>query len=184
MVIFVTSNKHKFEEISLMFNHRGIPITWKRMKYEELQADDTRTVSLDSCMRLREVIREPFFLEDTGLYIESLKGFPGPYSSYVAGTIGNRGILDLLAHGRNRSAAFITVISYFDGREIHQFEGSVKGAISYEPAGSGGFGYDPIFMPEGTSKTLAQMSDEEKNAVSHRGMAVSKLISFILAGNA
>ncbi len=162
-----------------MFQASSIPISWKEMKYDEIQADDTRSVSLDSCIKLKGSIGEPFFLEDTGLYIDSLKGFPGPYSSYVARTIGNMGIIDLLARGLDRSASFTTVISYFDGTEIMQFEGFVRGVIAMYPSGSGGFGYDPIFMPEGSSKTLAQMSYEEKNAVSHRGKAVSQLISFL-----
>ena len=178
MVTLVTSNKHKFQEIREMFDHNGLNLEWHELTYEEIQADDTYSISYDSCRKLVNVVKAPFFMEDTGLYIDSLKGFPGPYSSYVSRTLGNPGILRLL-NGPGRSAKFVTVVSYYDGNSILQFDGILRGHISAESRGEKGFGYDPIFVPEGSDMTLSEMGIDLKNSLSHRSMAISKLISYL-----
>ncbi len=180
-MIFVTSNKHKFQEISRMMEKNGITVEWKRMKYEEIQADTTEEISLDSARKLSASIGEPFFLEDTGIFVDSLGGFPGPYSSYVISKIGNSGILRLL-EGRGRSAYFLTVITYFDGRQYHQFSGKLTGQIAQSERGGSGFGYDPIFIPDGFSITLGEMDLESKNEISHRSKALRAFIDH-LRGN-
>lgn len=177
-MLFVTSNEHKFMEIRKQLEPAKIEITWKQAEYEEIQADTTGEVSLDSAMKLSARMGEPFFIDDTGLYIDALNGFPGPYSSFVFRTIGNDGILRLV-NGGERSARFITVITYFDGKDLHQFEGTVEGQIALEPRGSSGFGYDPIFIPEGSEKTLGEMPVEEKTLVSHRALAVSRFSDYL-----
>ncbi len=178
---FVTSNQHKFMEIKEVFRREGIAIEWIKKKYEEIQADNTEYISLDSARKLSSEIKGRFFLEDTGLYIDSLKGFPGPYSSYVAGTIGNEGILRLI-EGLDRSCHFLTVITYFDGGSYLQFSGILKGHISIEIKGNGGFGYDPVFIPEGHKLTLAEMDIGMKSSISHRSIATQKFISHLRAG--
>ncbi len=181
MIAFVTSNPHKYEEVSSMFLESGIEVRWEKMKYEEIQADTTEEVSIDSCRKLTGRVKGDFFLEDTGLFIESLNGFPGVYSSYVQKTIGNSGIIRLVS-GKPPDAYFKTVITAKVGGVIKQYTGIVKGSISGEERGSAGFGYDPIFVPEGGNKTLSEMSMEEKNEISHRSKAVRGFISD-LAGN-
>lgn len=178
MINFVTSNGHKFREISGAMGAFGIEVSWVKMKYEEIQADRTEEVSLDSAKKLAGKIEAPFFLEDTGLYIEQLGGFPGPYSSYVFRTIGNEGILKLMGKD-NRRAKFLTIITYHAGEEFHQFPGSLEGRISTEIRGQNRFGYDPIFIPQGQDRTLGEMSVDEKNSLSHRSKAVSLLMDFI-----
>lgn len=178
MVTLVTSNKHKFEEIRALFKESGIDLKWQELTYEEIQADDTYAISLDSCRKLVSSVKSPFFMEDTGLYIDALGGFPGPYSSYVSRTIGNSGILRLL-NNAERSARFITVVSYYDGSSILQFDGILRGKISYESRGGKGFGFDPIFVPDGSEQTLSEMDIEVKNMLSHRSMAISKLITYL-----
>lgn len=181
-MIFVTSNQHKFLEINRMMGYSGISVSWKKMKYEEIQADTTEEISLDSARKLSSVIDEPFFLEDTGLFIDSLRGFPGPYSSYVQSTIGNSGILHLLG-GLDRSAYFLTVITYYDGRQYVQFSGKLVGTIADSERGRSGFGYDPIFQPEGQRETLGEMDIEKKNSISHRSKAAKAFIEYLTNGS-
>lgn len=175
MITLITSNRHKFEEIREMFLEAGLDLEWKQMKYEEIQADSTEEVSRDSCVKLSGMMKGDFFIEDTGLFIDVLGGFPGVYSSYVQKTIGNTGIIRLM-NGKSSSARFKTVVSACIDGSIHQYTGLSEGRISLVEAGEKGFGYDPIFVPEGESRTLAEMSVNEKNSVSHRSRAVAQLI--------
>lgn len=177
---FVTSNEHKYLELQKVFMNEGINIDWVRRKYEEIQEDSTELISMDSARKLSTEIVGKFFLEDTGLYIDSLNGFPGPYSSYVARTLGNNGILKLI-QGLKRSCHFLTVITYYDGHEFLQFEGILRGSISEEIRGNGGFGYDPIFIPDGQSITLAEMDIGTKSTISHRSVAAHRFISHLRA---
>ena len=178
MIKFVTSNRNKFQEVKYLMEAARIDVEWHEMKYEEIQADTTEEISRDSCAKIAGGLDSRFFLEDTGLYIDPLNGFPGPYSSYVQRTIGNKGILRLL-HNNGRDAAFLTVISYWNGKEIVQFSGELRGKISYTERGNNGFGYDPIFIPDGYEKSLAEMTVPEKNAISHRSIAVLKFIDYL-----
>ncbi len=175
MIEFVSSNRHKFVEIKAMMDEYNIGISWIRMKYEEIQADTTEEISMDSARKLAGLRGKPFFLEDTGLFIASLNGFPGPYSSYVSKRIGNPGILRLL-DGLDRDAVFLTVITYWDGNRYYQFSGKLEGQILKVERGDNGFGYDPIFVPLGKEVTLAEMTVEEKNEISHRSRALKKFI--------
>lgn len=182
MIKFVTSNRNKFQEVKAIMEAHNIEIGWYEFQYEEIQADTTEEISRDSCGKMARKLEGKFFLEDTGLYIDPLKGFPGPYSSYIQRTIGNKGILRLL-HNNGRDATFLTVLSYWNGKEIIQFSGELKGKISYTERGSNGFGYDPIFIPDGYEKSLAEMTIPEKNSISHRSMAVQKFIEHIKKEN-
>lgn len=177
-MIFVTHNRHKFEEINEMFRKSHLDLEWKNMEYEEIQADTTEEISRKSCELLSKTVGDDFFLEDTGLYISALNGFPGPYSSYVVQKIGLNGILKLL-EGKERSAYFLTVISLFKDGKVMQFHGRSNGRISTNERGSNGFGYDPVFIPEESELTLSEMDLSGKNAVSHRARAVIKLIDYL-----
>jgi len=177
MIEFISSNRHKFMEIKARMDECSIGITWVKMKYEEIQADTTEEISLDSAKKLSSFRGKPFFIEDTGLYITSLNGFPGPYSSYVSKKLGNSLVLRLLED--ERSAVFLTVITYWDGRSFFQFSGKLEGEISMVERGHNGFGYDPIFIPRGKEITMAEMTIEEKNEISHRAMALNKFIEFL-----
>ena len=179
-MILVTSNKHKFEEIAAMFRIAEIPLEWKHVKYEEIQEDTTEMISYRSCVEVRKALHDDFFLEDTGLYVPALHGFPGPYSSYVNATIGYAG-LQRLVDGKDRIAYFKTVVSLSMHGEVIQFGGILKGSISSQAKGSTGFGFDPVFVPEGESMTLAEMDVETKNRLSHRGRAVAALIKYLIS---
>ncbi len=175
---FITSNEGKYREVSEMAKKYGVEIEWMRMKYLEPQGSDLEEIARLSALMLAEKIDGKFFIEDSGLFIEALKGFPGPYSSYVFKTIGNEGILKLMEGVENRKAYFKAVVAYYDGKEVHTFTGIVEGEISSEIRGSEGFGYDPIFLYQG--KTFAEMKTEEKNKVSHRKRAFEKFFSSII----
>ncbi|MHB1471969.1 MAG: XTP/dITP diphosphatase [Thermoplasmataceae archaeon] len=179
---FVTSNAHKFHEVKGIMDASGIEIEWHELQYEEIQADSTEEISRDSCVKFAKKMDGKFFLEDTGLYIEPLNGFPGPYSSFVQKTIGNKGILRLL-HNNGRNAKFLTVVSYWNGNEVIQFSGELKGKISYTERGNAGFGYDPIFIPDGFEKSLSEMTVDEKNNISHRSRAIRNFIDYLKKEN-
>lgn len=166
MLRFVTSNRHKFLEFRSVAKRFDLDIEIVEMEYREIQSDRLEEIATQSCLDLAESLGEGFFLEDAGLFIEALGGFPGPYSSYVHSTIGNQGVLKLLRGLKRRSALFLSVICYYDG-SCHIFKGEVKGEIALRRSGESGFGFDPIFIPEGYRETFAQMGSE-KHRISHR----------------
>ncbi|MEM3256906.1 MAG: XTP/dITP diphosphatase [Thermoplasmatales archaeon] len=177
-MIFVTSNMGKYEEYKSVFRENGIDLELRLMSYPEEQLSSIEEVARRSLCYLTGIIKEDFFIDDSGIFINATNGFPGVYSSYVSKTIGNEGILKLMHGVKDRSAQFITCIAYYDG-DVHIFLGVKKGRISETARGSNGFGFDPIFIPEGSEKTYAEMSLKEKNLISHRSAAVSLFIDFI-----
>ncbi len=178
---FVTSNEHKFEEVRRMFEKRKINVSWVRVKYEEPRGETNREIALKSAQILiREgFVDPPFFVEDSGLFIRCLGGFPGPYSSYVFKKIGCKGILRLMNNETDRSAEFVSSIVFVtNSRRTFVIEGRVHGTISRSVRG-GGWGFDPIFQPNGAGGLTFGELREHKDRFSHRGRAVGKLISII-----
>lgn len=184
-LVFITTNSHKVKEIEALAEaeSKDIAIVHRDYDYPELQLDEIEEVAEESAkyIRAKTGIEESFFLEDSGLIIPALNGFPGPFSAFVFKTIGNEGILNLMADkkGEERTATFKTVVAFCDSQRDAPviFAGTVSGRIADDIRGSGGFGYDPIFEVEG--KTLGEMSAEEKNTVSHRSKAFKKLLEFL-----
>ncbi len=177
-VLFVTSNEGKFKEAKSIGEKYGIEVEWLKEEYLEPQGNDLEEIAKKSAELLAEKIREPFFIEDSGLFIEALNGFPGPYSSFVFKTIGNEGILKLMEGVENRKAYFLAVIAFFDGKKVLTFKGKVEGRIAEEMRGDKGFGFDPIF--EYSGRTFAEMG-EEKNEVSHRRRALEEFFGYLKA---
>lgn len=181
-LIFVTGNKNKFEEAKNLSDNYDVKIEHRNISYVEIQADELIDVVKPSAQQACEMVGAPCFVEDAGLFIDSLNGFPGPYSSYVFKTVGNEGILRLMEGipEEDRSAKFRSAVAYCEpGGEPEVFVGEVEGAISKEMRGSKGFGYDPIFLPErGGGGTFAEMSTEMKNYLSHRAKAIEKLVKW------
>ena len=188
-LVFITSNKHKVKEIRALANSESKDITIAHLDYDypEFQLDEIETVAEESANYIRRYkpIKEekPFFIEDSGLTIPALNGFPGPFSAFVFNKIGNAGILKLMVDkkGEERRATFKTVVAFCESKEKAPmlFVGTSEGRIAKAARGEGGFGYDPIFELEGANKTFAEMSTEEKNVVSHRGRAFRKLLDYI-----
>lgn len=149
--------------------------------YPEMQADSLEMVMVQGLMWLAERYDRPLLADDSGLFVDALGGFPGVYSAYVYKTIGCNGILTLMEEEeKNRAARFECVLGFAEpGREPVFFKGISKGALSRSKAGAQGFGYDPIFIPEGDERTYAEMSTEEKNRISHRGRALEKFFKYL-----
>jgi XTP/dITP diphosphohydrolase len=170
MIYFVTSNKGKFVEAQAIFGD----LVQKNIGYNELQVDTLEEVVDFGMEEVMARLKGPVMIEDAGMFIDCLKGFPGVYSAYVQKTIGNNGIFRLMEGIDNRGAAFKSVVGYAEpGMEPVVFKGELKGDIGFEPRGTGGFGYDPIFYVNG--KSLAEMSLEEKNRISHRAGSMKAL---------
>jgi len=176
-ISFITSNPHKFSEMSEFFKADGLSIEWIDRKLPELQADTLEDVVRYS---LSQAPEDGVFIEDAGFFIDALGGFPGVYSRYVFDTVGNDGILRLLDGAANRAAWFEAVIGYKNevGGDIKIFKGEVKGYVSLSPKGGKGFGYDPIFVPQGFDRTFGE-DDALKSKVSHRRKAADRLIKYL-----
>jgi XTP/dITP diphosphohydrolase len=185
MLYFITGNIHKYKEISTLFKKEKLNYILKKknIKTIEVQAESVKDVALFKLESIKGQVNGSYFIEDAGFFVDTpLNGFPGVYSSYVMKTLGNKGILRLIDDFEHTQAHFTTVIAlYFEriGKNLI-FEGNVYGKVSRIARGSGGFGFDPIFIPNAISnKTFAELTIEEKNKISHRGQAWNKFIDFL-----
>lgn len=176
---YVTSNPHKASESISILRELGIDAEVVNVSIPEIQSDDIIEVASFRAKEAYKLLRMPLIVEDAGLFIDALKGFPGPYSSYVFKTIGINGLLKLMKGIRKRGATFKSVVAFNDGRQVRTFIGQVKGKISYKPKGSS-WGFDPIFEPRGLNGlTYAQLPFECKNKVSHRRKALEKAARYL-----
>ncbi|MFZ2470510.1 MAG: XTP/dITP diphosphatase [Methanothrix sp.] len=170
MINFVTSNKGKHIEAQAILGD----LVQKDIGYTEIQADTLDEVALYGMKEVAARLEGPVMLEDAGLFVEALQGFPGVYSAYVQKTIGNAGILRLMEDRENRLAYFKSVVAYAEpGLGTVMFSGEVHGQIGFEPRGKKGFGYDPIFYVG--DESLAEMDLEKKNQISHRAKSMRAL---------
>lgn len=175
-ILFASSNKNKYEEAKRILSKFGISLRFFKCNLQEIQSDTLESVAFHKALDAFSRCSKPVIIEDDGLFINSLKGFPGPYSSFVFKTIGNEGILKLLKS--KRDAIFQSVIAYCERKDdVQLFNATVNGKISQKPIGKK-WGYDPIFIPNNQTKTYAQL--EEKNLVSHRYLAIKKFANWYL----
>jgi len=174
-IYFATSNKNKFNEASRILEKYGYELVLFSFDKKELQSTDLGEIALQSALIAYTYVNAPVVVEDSGLFIKALNGFPGPFSSYVYKTIGVKGVLKLMKGVTDRSAYFEAAVAIVMPPFERVFKGSVYGRIADSPRGTGGFGFDPIFIPENEDKTFAEMSVEEKNKYSHRARAFEKL---------
>lgn len=175
----VTSNRHKLEEYRHGLERLGVEIELVKADCEEIQTDTLQKVVRSCIEQLKDQGHRNFMLDDSGLFVPSLNGFPGVYSAYVMETIGCQGMLRLI-DGLDRQARFECCIGVCSD-ELGEFSvtGVSPGRIIYEERGTGGFGYDPIFVPDGDERTFAQMDMLSKNQHSHRGKAMVLLAAEI-----
>ena len=174
-LFFASSNNHKFKEAKKILEELGINLGFFRCSLEEIQSDSLNEIAKHKAIQAFEKLGKPVIVEDDGLFINSLNGFPGPYSSYVFKTIGNKGILNLLK--QKRRANFVSIISYRDKNLQKSFESKASGIISKKISGKG-WGYDPIFIPNNLKKTFAELGN--KNELSHRYKALKKFSKWYL----
>jgi XTP/dITP diphosphohydrolase len=177
VAFFVTTNFHKFNEARQVLAEHGISAAMLRIEAIEIQDDNLEEIAKASVRDAVEKSGLPVLVEDAGLFIEALKGFPGPYSSYVYRTLGTRGILKLMKGIAERNAYFYSVVVFCSPEQASPkcFHGKVEGKITLKEQGNQGFGFDPIFEPKGgVGKTFAEMITSEKNKFSHRAQALRK----------
>jgi XTP/dITP diphosphohydrolase len=178
VVFFVTGNFHKFQEARRVLAEYKISTVMLNLDAVEIQDDNLENIARTSTTDAAKKSNLPVFVEDAGLFIKALNGFPGPYSAYVYRTLGTKGILKLIGNEKNREAYFLSIVAFSnpqDQSEPKTFLGRVEGRITYEEKGKQGFGFDPIFEPfGGNGKTFAEMTKIEKNKYSHRAQAMRK----------
>lgn len=191
-LLFASANKNKIREIKQILPEGYHLLGLEDVGITEEIPEPGKTITENSFLKADYVVRRlkaqgkeiSVFADDSGLEVESLNGEPGVDSAYYAGLprndeANNQKLLKELSGKTNRNARFVTIITFIHKEQVHTFEGEVKGSIATELSGKSGFGYDPLFIPEGSSKTFAEFTAEEKNAISHRGRAVRKFLKML-----
>ena len=191
-IVFASANKNKIQEISAL-----IPSTYKLLSLEDIGITEDipetgLTIKDNSEIKARYVAevlikkKLPWAViaDDSGLEVEALNGEPGVYSARYAGiqkndTANNKKLLDELAKYTNRKAIFVTTITLILNNQIFFFNGAIIGTIALEPKGIKGFGYDPLFIPQGYQSTFAELEKDVKNKISHRAIALKKVIQYL-----
>jgi XTP/dITP diphosphohydrolase len=175
-IYFATTNKNKLDEAKKILNNFDIELEMLPEKKREIQSDRLEEIAEVSAREIAETLKIHVVTEDSGMFVQDLNGFPGPYSAYTFKTIGCRGILDLMRDRMDRTARFEAVVAYCGWMQTAKsFVGFVQGNLSREARGKNGFGFDPIFIPsEGDGRTFAEMPLEKKNLYSHRARAFRK----------
>jgi len=177
-ITFVTGNPHKVKEATDILAAAGIKVEQNNSGYPELQEDTLEAIAAFGARWAANKLNREVMVDDSGIFIDILCGFPGPFSAYVARTLGNMRILKLLDGETNRSASLKCVIGFCrPGEEPVVFSGEVAGEIAKNIRGDLGFGYDPIFEVKGV--TFGEMKDEEKNRQSHRYKALIKFAQWL-----
>ncbi|HEX7031377.1 MAG TPA: RdgB/HAM1 family non-canonical purine NTP pyrophosphatase [Nitrososphaera sp.] len=169
---FASTNQNKFFEVQSILAAHDISVDFAQVNLVEIQSDSLEEIAREKVRSAFSQVDRPVIVEDDGLFIDALNGFPGQYSSHAFKTLGNKGIIKLLDGEPKRSASFRSLIAFYDGRRLSISEGRVDGRISVKIA-EGGWGYDPIFIPDGTDLTFAELK-EKKNDYSHRKAALEK----------
>ena len=186
-IIFATNNAHKLSEVQAVLGDSFELVTPRMCGVEEDIPETAATLEGNASQKshyLYEKTGLDCFADDTGLEVEALGGEPGVHSARYATdghdfAANNRLLLKNMEGQENRRARFRTVISLIEGGEEHLFEGIVEGRIIDHESGTEGFGYDPLFVPDGFDRTFAEMTADEKNEISHRGRAVRKLVAYL-----
>jgi XTP/dITP diphosphohydrolase len=197
-LVFATHNKNKIKEIQHLIGQKFRIFSLDDIGYSEEIPEDQTTIEGNAeakAKRIFELFHRNCFADDTGLEVEMLNRQPGVISARFADYTGERNegedvssanirkLSRLMKGDINRKARFRTVIALVLDGQIYFFEGMVNGQILEVSKGTGGFGYDPVFQPEGHNKTFAEMTLEQKNSISHRAIAINKLAAFLLEGN-
>lgn len=187
-LVFATNNKHKLEEIRAILGSKIDILSLDDINCHEDIPETADTLEGNAQIKAQFVYDHyhlDCFADDTGLEVEALNGAPGVFSARYAGGEGHdseanmKKLLSEMQDKTNRKARFRTVIAFIEQGEIRLFEGIVNGCITEEKHGDSGFGYDPIFRPDGFSETFAEMGNEAKNKISHRANAVKKLCEYL-----
>ncbi|HOI31905.1 MAG: non-canonical purine NTP diphosphatase [Bacteroidales bacterium] len=186
-LIFATNNQHKLQEINAILGDQYRVLSLTDMNFYEEIPETSPTIEENAVQKARYIYdrtTKNCFADDTGLEVEALDGRPGVFSARYAGENATYQdnvdkLLLEMKEKQNRKACFKTVIALFWDHQLYLFEGKICGQILTKAAGKGGFGYDPVFVPDGYHQTFAEMPTDLKNIISHRAIATQKLISFL-----
>lgn len=190
VLFFVSTNIHKYYEMKFILQNRITDLNFNFYKQNliEIQDDKIEKIAIEKAKSAYNIVQRPIIIEDDGLFIKSLNGFPGQYSSFVFRSIGNRGILRLLKGNKDRCAFFKSIIVYSNGNIAKAFSGQINGNIS-STITDNGWGYDPIFIPwnkhdNNKNETFAKLSKtNKKNKLSHRRIALDKFVKWFKQNN-
>lgn len=179
-ITFVTGNKSKAREVSRILD---IPVEIKEFDIPEIQGLDLEDVALNKLNQAFEIVKSPVIIDDVSFEINAWNKFPGPLIKWILESGGGTAslILKLLENEINREATAKLAVGFHDGSKAHIFIGASEGEVSREIRGENGFGWDPIFIPKGSSMTFAEMDPVEKDKISHRGRALVKFKDFLKA---
>jgi XTP/dITP diphosphohydrolase len=171
-VSLITGNEGKAREYAALL---GIEVQAVKEDLVEIQSLDVVEVVEQKVKDAYSKLRSPVLIDDTGLVLNAWNGLPGALVAWFLGSVGAQGILDMAAGVADRSATVTTALGYADATGVRVFTGTLQGRLTTERRGDGGFGYDSIFAPAGSDRTFAEMSSKQKNAISHRRLAVDAL---------
>lgn len=175
-ITLITGNENKVKEFERLL---GIKLSHQKIDLPEHQTTDVKQVAKEKATKAYEILGRACLVDDTGFTIQAWGELPGALIRWFLDNVGNEGIVKMLGEDTHRSASVTTALGYCDEFGPRVFIGEVHGEIAQSPRGDNGFGYDSIFMPDGTSKTFAEMSDVEKDAYSMRKLAVDKIKEYL-----
>lgn len=181
VVTLVSGNRHKFEEIKKIFSQYGIELAWVKASLEEKEGFSLKETAREKARQAFEIVKAPVITEDTGVFFEAFKNFPGSRAKRAWEELGFSGLLEKVS-GESRHARFETIICYTaDGRNIHCFKGELKGSLTEEVHNpeKDVLPYEKIFIPHGLKTTMSSISRREKNRFSHRAIAAKKFLEWL-----
>jgi XTP/dITP diphosphohydrolase len=175
-LVLVTQNPHKLKELTPLFKKYKVEFDTTSLEKHEIRSESIEEIAQLAAKVAYETLQQPVVVDDTGFFVDSLNGFPGSYAGIILNFIGFEGILRLMTDKNERASVFKTAVGYFDGETLESFVGTMSGSVARESAGVGGFGYDPIFIPDGFTKTYAELTFDEKVSISHRTKAFEEFL--------
>jgi non-canonical purine NTP pyrophosphatase (RdgB/HAM1 family) len=175
-ITFITGNAGKAKYLS---DYLHMPVDYKKLDLAEIQSLDLLEVVEDKVKRAYDIMKSPVLVEDVSLIFVSMKALPGPFIKWFFETLGNDGFCKFFREGESRDAIVEVMFAYCDEEGVRVFSGKMEGTIAHEPRGELGFGWDPVFIPKGYSKTWAEMNDDEKHETSMRKIALEKVSAFL-----
>ena len=173
---FITSNSSKAEQLA---RHINFPILHKKLDLQEVQSLDLSEIVTYKVKEAYKILQKPVLVEDTSLTFLALGKLPGPLIKWFLQELNNEGLAKLLTGYTDRSALAEVKFALYDGKDLHTFDGSMEGSVAEKPKGERGFGWDPIFIPRGYTKTWGEMNIEEQNETSMRRLALKKLEKYL-----
>jgi non-canonical purine NTP pyrophosphatase (RdgB/HAM1 family) len=175
-ITLITGNAGKVAELSRLL---GVQVHNQKVELPEVQSTDAEVVSAAKAQAAYDILKRPVVVDDTGLFIHAWGELPGALIAWFLQNVGVEGVLKMLQGWDDRSAHAVTALGYCDEHGVQVFVGRLDGTIADAVRGENGFGYDPIFIPEGYDKTFAEFTGEEKDAISMRGQAARKLREYV-----